>query len=217
MAKKALEEKIKLVWIWALILSVIYFVISAWLMSDGYKIDSIKTYNLIKDTLTLAAAFLAPVIALVLFTDWKVEHMTISNEKITQDIHNSIKDIDVLLNFGVTTDKDEFNKVTANIYGLISSLNTNKDLLRLCEDAVVEYQDNVGKLIELCRELIASYTSSVLANSAVNKERVPNSSYEHTPKFKLEMSNVEKYTTQMDSIKEKIKLKVVELKPLFIK
>lgn len=74
MTKKTLEEKIKLVCWWALGLTILYFLIGAWLISDGSKFDPTKTYNLIKDTLSLTAAFLAPVAAFVLFTDWRTEH-----------------------------------------------------------------------------------------------------------------------------------------------
>lgn len=74
MAKKTIEEKIKKVCWWAFGLSVLYFALGAFLQSDGYEFDPCKTYELIKDTLTLAAAFLAPVAAFVLFMNWREEH-----------------------------------------------------------------------------------------------------------------------------------------------
>ena len=80
MAKKTLEKKIKLVCQWALGLTILYFLIGAWLISDGPKFDPTKTYNLLKDTLSLTATFLAPVAAFVLFIDWKVEHSDKRNE-----------------------------------------------------------------------------------------------------------------------------------------
>ena len=46
MAKKTLEEKIKLVCWWALGLTILYFLIGAWLISDGSKFDPTKTYDL---------------------------------------------------------------------------------------------------------------------------------------------------------------------------
>lgn len=82
MTKKSLEKEIKLVWMWALILSVVYFTIGAYLKSDGPKFDPSKTYELLKDTLTLTAAFLAPVAAFVLFTDWRREHGDKRNEEL---------------------------------------------------------------------------------------------------------------------------------------
>lgn len=91
MAKKTLEEKIKNVSKWALGLSILYFLIGAWLNSDGSHFDSAKTYELIKDTLTLTAAFLAPVAAFVLFRDWSEEHIKKENEKLGIDIYDSVE------------------------------------------------------------------------------------------------------------------------------
>lgn len=91
MAKRTLEEKIKLVWIWALILSVVYFAIGAYLKSDGLKFDPSKTYDILKDTLTLTATFLAPVAAFVLFSDWRKQHRAISNENVVNTTLTEIK------------------------------------------------------------------------------------------------------------------------------
>ncbi len=93
MAKKTLEEKIKLVCWWALGLTILYFLIGAWLISDGPKFDSTKTYNLLKDTLTLTAAFLAPVAAFVLFSDWREQHIEKLLEQESSEIYASYIDI----------------------------------------------------------------------------------------------------------------------------
>lgn len=98
MAKKTLKERVKLVWRWTIILSITYFLIGIYLKSDGFNINPSITYELIKDTLTLTAAFLAPVAAFVLFSDWREEHQTKSLHAlideikvITQDIENTLK------------------------------------------------------------------------------------------------------------------------------
>lgn len=91
MVKKTLEEKIKLVCWWALGLTILYFIIGAWLISDGPIFDPTKTYNLLKDTLTLTAAFLAPVVAFVLFSDWREQHKTIRNETIVIKVIQGLK------------------------------------------------------------------------------------------------------------------------------
>lgn len=93
MAKKTLEEKIKLVCWWALGLTILYFLIGAWLISDGPKFDPTKTYNLLKDTLTLTAAFLAPVAAFVLFSDWREQHIEKLLEQESSEIYASYIDI----------------------------------------------------------------------------------------------------------------------------
>ena len=93
MAKKTLEEKIKLVCWWALGLTILYFLIGARLISDGPKFDPTKTYNLLKDTLTLTAAFLAPVAAFVLFSDWREQHIEKLLEQESSEIYASYIDI----------------------------------------------------------------------------------------------------------------------------
>lgn len=91
MAKKTLEEKIKLVWQWALGLSILYFVIGAILKSDGANFDPAKTYELIKDTLTLTATFLAPVAAFVLFSDWREQHRAIKIESESEVVYQELR------------------------------------------------------------------------------------------------------------------------------
>lgn len=90
MAKKNLSEKIKIAVAWFVILSCLYFVVAAWLKSDGPNFNPGLTYDLIKDTLTLAAAFLAPIAAFVLFSDWREQFVAqVKHRVLTQmyDIH----------------------------------------------------------------------------------------------------------------------------------
>jgi hypothetical protein len=97
MTKKTLEEKIKHVLVWAFILSIVYFAIGAYLKSDGPKFDPSKTYELLKDTLTLTAAFLAPVAAFVLFSDWRNEHVEKKLDSIADKLLIDINDIELIL------------------------------------------------------------------------------------------------------------------------
>ena len=97
MKKQTLKEKTKTVFLWAFGLSVLYFLIGAYLQSDGSEFDPKKTYELIKDTLSLAAAFLAPVTAFVLFNDWRVEHKIKSLFLLMNSIKETAKEIEGLL------------------------------------------------------------------------------------------------------------------------
>lgn len=90
MNKKNLKEKIVLTVVWLVLLAIVYFVIGIFLITDGIGFNSQKVYELLNDTLTLAAAFLAPVAAFVLFSDWRVQHKLIRNEQ------NSTKIIEIL-------------------------------------------------------------------------------------------------------------------------
>lgn len=77
MAKKTLEEKIKDVGFWTVIFLVLYLII-------GYLLESLwlskplrlnELYDLLKDGLGITAAFLAPVAAFILFSDWREQHI----------------------------------------------------------------------------------------------------------------------------------------------
>ena len=90
MAKKTLEEKIKIVKWWAIGLTIVYLIVGAFLVSD-YPLkqsifDPLKTYNLIKDALTLTATFLAPVAAFVLFSDWREPHLAMVKDEVQTNL-----------------------------------------------------------------------------------------------------------------------------------
>lgn len=96
MAKKTLKEKIDQVKWWAIGLTIVYLIVGAFLVSD-YPLnksifDPLKTYNLIKDALTLTAYFLAPTAAFILFSDWREEHRDIRNENVILDALPRIKE-----------------------------------------------------------------------------------------------------------------------------
>lgn len=55
-------------------------------------------YEIVRDTLTLMAYFLAPAIALVLFSDWRQEHVEKSREQQGQEIFSLVKQIELQLN-----------------------------------------------------------------------------------------------------------------------
>lgn len=81
MAKKNLNGKISDICFW-FGWSILAYVITAFLfktdfLSKPYTLSN--TFDLIKDSLTLAAAFLAPIAAFVLFSDWRIQHQIISN------------------------------------------------------------------------------------------------------------------------------------------
>lgn len=76
MANKNLNKKIVDAVFWTSIFLLVYLIVgfllgSSWL-SKGLTFD--ESYNLLKDALSITAAFLAPVAAFVLFSDWRSEH-----------------------------------------------------------------------------------------------------------------------------------------------
>lgn len=97
MKKKTLEEKIRLVVFLTFGGILGYLVIAFFLKSSypiyEYNLDRSAAYDIIKDALTLAAAFLAPVAAFVLFIDWRVEHQIKSTFQLLDDLNNLSFDI----------------------------------------------------------------------------------------------------------------------------
>lgn len=78
MAKKSINEKIKNVGLWS-ICGVIVYLILAFILKSKYPITHYGfnqdiAYDVIKEALTLAAAFLAPIAAFLLFSDWREQH-----------------------------------------------------------------------------------------------------------------------------------------------
>ncbi|WP_250621510.1 hypothetical protein [Acinetobacter pittii] len=96
MAKKFLNEKIKIIGFWTFGGIFWYLVIAFFLKSKypifDYNFNADQAYDVIKDALTLAAAFLAPVAAFVLFTDWREQHKEVALEKNTQETYKYLND-----------------------------------------------------------------------------------------------------------------------------
>lgn len=78
MAKKNLKDQIDKVSFW-FVSGIFWYLVVAFFLKSKYPINEYifnpaTAYDLVKDALTLAAALLAPVVALVLFSDWRSEH-----------------------------------------------------------------------------------------------------------------------------------------------
>ncbi|EOF7538262.1 hypothetical protein NRA29_14350 [Acinetobacter baumannii] len=119
MAKKELKDKVELTIFWLGLFCLTYLIFGFILKSDLTKpIDSSIFYEVLKDALTLTAAFLAPVAAFVLFSDWRIEHRLKKLEKSsksvvqqTQELHSNFFDFYIkLLNAGLV------NKAKVNNY-----------------------------------------------------------------------------------------------------
>lgn len=106
MTKKSLEEKIRILGFWTFGFIFWYLVMAFFLKSNypiyEYVFDREEAYDAIKDALTLTAAFLAPVAAFVLFTDWRDQHRAIKNEKISLEIKPLLTKLNVFINNPVT-------------------------------------------------------------------------------------------------------------------
>ncbi|MDA3442643.1 hypothetical protein ABIC56_002795 [Acinetobacter bereziniae] len=157
MSKKTLKEKIKLVWVWALILSVVYFTIGVYLKSDGYKFDPFKAYELLKDTLTLTATFLAPVAAFVLFSDWRVQHRNLSNEKIALSLYRSIESLNskfLLVAINLQTKHPRTKAVFDEIDSEIKAIDIEIQKIILENNSIHANDEDMEKFLQYYYDLI---------------------------------------------------------------
>ncbi|WFT03486.1 hypothetical protein [Acinetobacter baumannii] len=131
MANKSLNEKFKIIGFWTFGGIFWYLLISFFLLSDypiqDYPFNHKKTYEVLKDALSLAAAFLAPVAAFVLFSDWRDQHRSISNEKVSRQIVDNLSDLlpfigksDIYL-----TNQEEINKFSQSYFSYVIQLRRN--------------------------------------------------------------------------------------------
>lgn len=99
MGKRNLKDKISDVVFWTAVFIILYFLV-AYLLESNWLEETLelgKVYSLLKDTLGLTAAFLAPVAALVLFNDWREEHKIKSFLSLLSSIKENAKDIEQLI------------------------------------------------------------------------------------------------------------------------
>ncbi len=91
MNKKSLEKKIEMV-VRVFAIGIPVYIVLSLLLLNEYSYDAYfdpkKVYDVIKDALLIAAAFLAPIAAFVLFSDWRVEHQKKSTFQILDDLKN---------------------------------------------------------------------------------------------------------------------------------
>jgi len=102
MARKKLKEKIELTIFWLGLFCLTYLIFGFILKSDLTKpVDSAVFYEVLKDALTITAAFFAPVAAFVLFSDWRVEHHIKATYQLLDDIKN--------LSFSIQNDLGQYH------------------------------------------------------------------------------------------------------------
>ena len=99
MIKKSLEEKIKDVVFWTIAFFILYTIVGFLLETNWLKtvITLRKVNEILKDSLTITAAFLAPVAAFVLFSDWRKEHVEVVLDTVARKIRVDIEDLKNLI------------------------------------------------------------------------------------------------------------------------
>lgn len=217
-----LKENMKKVGMYSFTFLFWYWVIAFFLKSEypiyNYSFNRRDAYEVVRDGLTLLAYFLAPVVAFLLFNDWRSQHSEIKNEEVTQDIWKLVDKISVLLNFSAySPNSEEFHENSSKVYELIGNLDIQKDLLRLNNSGIEEYHKNLEELISLLRIFGESYRRAISANNIVSSKRLEGQTYKHSLKFKQELEDAIIYNREMTDIKSEINNIRSNLKPRYVK
>lgn len=161
---------------WLALSAATYFIVGVYLLTDGTNFDPVKVYDLLKDTLALAAAFLAPIAAFVLFRDWRLEHSLIRNEDLSMSVYGKVvelKGLSYQCFAGAGEDMADFDKkvktyinLLGEIRGLAANINgVNEDALRLKER------------LEEFNAIASSSIKYQIANFYENKKRINDSNW----------------------------------------
>ena len=145
-------------------------------------------YEIVRDTLTLMAYFLAPAIALVLFSDWRQEHVEKSREQYSKEIFSLIKQIEVQLN--------EFHAAVVEVE--IIDENTSENMEEIYKPLIENISKLEGFIIEFDfdDEKAKSFIQLVKKIAAIQRESCIIVSQMHTEKTK--MFDPDQYNTQYD-------------------
>lgn len=161
MTKKTLEEKVKLVGYWTFGFVFWYLVIAFFLKSSypiyKYDLDRSIAYDVIKDALTLAATFLAPVAAFVLFSDWRDQHREINQENQASKIYNTIELIFMrlrTLNFNLIDTVSRDDVFYTNIENEFKQINQlHQELVVMCNNVIVS-NESIHKFMKTAIQII---------------------------------------------------------------
>ncbi|MDC4995269.1 hypothetical protein OHW19_01490 [Acinetobacter baumannii] len=180
MKDKTLEQKVSLALYGAVIFFAFLFTLGLILKADlfGHWPTASEVYEVGRDALTLTAYFLAPAAALVLFSDWRLEHVEKSREAHGKEIYNLVKQIDSQLHDLEMEIQDEeiCSKLQSiymeNIYKeLLSNMTKLSGLLNEFEfddDKAKEFKELVNQIKDIQREtfvyLERMYSAIIKAN-----------------------------------------------------
>lgn len=149
MGKKEIKDKIELTIFWLGLFCLSYLILGFILKSDlTSPLDSSIFYEVFRDSLTLTAYFLAPIAALILFTDWREQHTSINNEKNSKEILDVATNLLPYINtYYLEIENDEkFFKFREQYFTLYFDLKRKKLLINSIDSKSEEFVNNIEKL-----------------------------------------------------------------------
>ncbi|MDC4872597.1 hypothetical protein ACKEN5_14395 [Acinetobacter baumannii] len=213
MANKSLNEKFKIIGFWTFGGIFWYLLISFFLLSDypiqDYPFNHKKTYEVLKDALSLAAAFLAPVAAFVLFSNWREQHIEVEVEKGGIELYerlmlikNEISDIKSEICFNFSEDKKGLeDRLTITLFEKIFQVNLIKNRLRKRNNSTItfcSFADQIGRDVDICIAcLMNMYSAKIkITNSNIyNFEYINESDKEFKERYQEKFDEFESQYT----------------------
>ncbi|HAV4685388.1 TPA: hypothetical protein JIU33_10765 [Acinetobacter baumannii] len=174
MANKSLNEKFKIIGFWTFGGIFWYLLISFFLLSDypiqDYPFNHKKTYEVLKDALSLAAAFLAPVAAFVLFSDWRDQHRSISNEKVSRQVDN-LSDLLPFIgkSYIYLTNQEEINKFSQAYFSYVIELGRNATSINAINSESEKFINDMKDINLLLMNIWFSLERQIVLNQELEK------------------------------------------------
>lgn len=147
MAKDDLKVKIRKIWKCTFI-GIIFFLFISFFLKSSYPITHHKfnfadAYDVLKDTLTLAAAFLAPVAAFVLFNDWRIQHNKAFKASFFLNLYKDYFDY----RFQINKVMQDLKKILKSGYNVddLEDIETNFDL---ASSRIIQVMSDICEVVE---------------------------------------------------------------------
>ncbi|KAB0455613.1 hypothetical protein QM281_15410 [Acinetobacter baumannii] len=175
MAKKELKNKIKIVGFWTFGGVFWYLVISFFLLSEypiqEFIFDHKKAYEVLKDALTIAATFLAPVAAFVLFSDWRDQHRSITNEKVSRQIVNKLSDLlpFVSKSYIYLVNKGEIDKFSQSYFSYLIELARDTTSINSIDPKSQKFIQDMEIINSLLMNIWLSLERQIVLNQELSK------------------------------------------------
>lgn len=164
MKGKTLEQKISLVLYGAAIffafLFALGFILKADLLSKWPTASDF--YEIGKDALTITAYYIAPAAALILFSDWRQEHVEKSREQQGREIYNLVKQVESSLKHLELEVEDEKNfvndlaprveEIAKELIKHLSAIQNNLNEFSFEDEHAIAFKEKVDEILDEFRE-----------------------------------------------------------------
>ncbi|MFA2969354.1 hypothetical protein KWE21_01890 [Acinetobacter pittii] len=175
MAKKTLNAKFKVIGFWTFG-GVFWYLVIAFFLKSKYPIfyfsfNPDTAYDVFKDALTLAAAFLAPVAAFVLFSDWRDEHRAITNEKVSKQIVDNISDLlpFISCSYSGLTENEKIIQFREEYFSYMVELSRNTLSINSIDDSSEKFIQDLNQINSLLLNIWLSLERQIVLNIQVLK------------------------------------------------